>query len=102
MKILYKYPGKAPVEMDIPNKLRVLQDYVGGYIETLKIADDVVMIFNEEGKMLDLAPNFFVGAIGDVIVGPVIIAGEDGDEFASLSEENIAFIGGILRGGFDI
>ena len=52
--------------------------------------------------MLDLAPNFFVGAIGDVILGPVIIAGEDGDELTSLSEDNIAFISGILRGGFDI
>lgn len=102
MRVIYKEPGKEPRTMVIPNELKVLQDLVGGYIETLKIADNVVMIFNEEGKLLDLAPNFFVGAIADVILGPVIIVGEDGDEFTSLSEDNIAFISGILRGGFDI
>ena len=102
MRVIYKEPGKEPRTMVIPNELKVLQDLVGGYIETLKIADNVVMIFNEGGKLLDLAPNFFVGAIADVILGPVIIAGEDGEEFTSLSEDNIAFISGILRGGFDI
>ena len=102
MRVIYKEPGKEPRTMVIPNELKVLQDLVGGYIETLKIADNVVMIFNEEGKLLDLAPNFFVCAIADVILGPVIIVGEDGDEFTSLSEDNIAFISGILRVGFDI
>ena len=102
MRVLYKEPGQDPRSMVIPNELKVLQDLVGGYIETLKIADNVVMIFNEEGKLLDLAPNFFVGAIADVILGPVIIAGEDGDEFTSLTEDDAAFIGGILREGFDI
>lgn len=102
MRVIYKEPGKEPRTMVVPNELKVLQDLVGGYIETLKIADNVVMIFNEEGKLLDLAPNFFVGAIADVILGPVIIAGEDGDEFTSLSEDNIAFISGILRRGFDM
>ena len=102
MRVIFKEPGKEPRTMIVPNELKVLQDLVGGYIETLKIADNVVMIFNEEGKLLDLAPNFFVGAIADVILGPVIIAGEDGDEFTSLSEDNITFISGILRGGFDI
>lgn len=102
MRVIYKEPGNEPRTMVIPNELKVLQDLVGGHIETLKIADNVVMIFNEEGKLLDLAPNFFVGAIADVILGPVIITGEDGDEFTSLSEDNIAFISGILRGGFDI
>ena len=97
MRVIFKEPGKEPRTMVVPNELKVLQDLVRGYIETLKIADNVVMIFNEEGKLLDLAPNFFVGAIADVILGPVVIAGEDGDEFTSLSEDNIAFISGILR-----
>ena len=72
MRIIYKEPGKEPRTMIVPNTLKMLQDLVGGYIETLKIADNVVMIFNEEGKLLDLAPNFFFGAIGDVILGPVV------------------------------
>lgn len=102
MRIIYKEPGKEPRTMIVPNTLKMLQDLVGGYIETLKIADNVVMIFNEEGKLLDLEPNFFVGAIGDVILGPVVICEEDGEDFASLSDYNVELIGGILRGGFEV
>ena len=47
MRVIFKEPGKEPRTMVIPNELKVLQDLVGGYIETLKIADNVVMIFNE-------------------------------------------------------
>ena len=102
MRIIYKEPGKEPRTMIVPNKLKMLQDLVGGYIETLKIADNVVMIFNEEGKLLDLEPNFFVGAIGDVILGPVVFCEEDGEEFSSLSDNVIELLSGILRGGFEI
>ena len=102
MRIIYKEPGKEPRTMIVPNTLKMLQDLVGGYIETLKIADNVVMIFNEEGKLLELEPNFFVGAIGDVILGPVVICEEDGEAFASLSDHNVELIGGILRGGFEV
>ena len=102
MRIIYKEPGKEPRTMIVPNTLKMLQDLVGGYIETLKIADNVVMIFNEEGKLLDLAPNFFFGAIGDVILGPVVFCEEDGEEFSSLSDNVIELLSGILRGGFEI
>lgn len=103
MRILFKEPGKDPRQMQIPNTLSVLQQLVDGYIETLTVADDVVLIFNEEGKLRGFEPNFFVGAIQDVIVGPVIVAGRDEEgEIASLTEKNAEFIGAIMRGGFDI
>ena len=88
--------------MIIPNTLKMLQDLVGGYIEAHKIADNVVLICNEDGKRLGLEPNFFVGAFQDVIVGPVIIAGENGDVFESLSDEDANLIMRILRGGFEV
>ena len=102
MRVIYKEPGKEPRTMVIPNKLKVLQDLVGGYIETLKIADNVVMIFNEEGKLLGLEPNFYLGAIGDVIVGPVLVVGENGEEFDSLPDDEIKEISRIMKGGFHI
>ena len=102
MRVLYKEPGKAPRSMVIPNTLKMLQDLVGGYIETVRISDNIVMIMNEEGKLKGLEPNFFFGALGDIIIGPVIIAGEDGEDFASLSDEDADYIGGILRGGFEV
>ena len=102
MRILFKEPGKEPRSMQIPNELKILQDLVGGLIEPIKVADNVVAICDEEGKLKGLEPNFFFGAIGDVIVGPVIFAGERGDEFCSLADDDADLINRILRGGFEI
>ena len=49
MKVIYKAPGCQPEPRDIPNTLEELQAAVGGYIETVTIASDVVIICNEEG-----------------------------------------------------
>lgn len=102
MRILYKLPGEAPHSMNIPNDLHFMQQLVGGLIEPIKIADNVVMICNEEGELLDLEPNFFIGALGDVIRGPVIIVGEKGEDFCSLADTDADMIDKILRGGFEV
>ena len=57
---------------------------------------------NEEGKLRGLEPNFYLGAIGDTIVGPVLVVGENGDEFADLPEDEAEEIERILRGGFEV
>lgn len=102
MRILFKEPGKDPRSMQIPNELGVMQQLVDGHIETLRVADNVVMIFNEEGKLRGFEPNFYIGAIGDVILGPVLFTGESGDEFCSLDDCDADLIDRILRGGFEI
>lgn len=102
MRILFKEPGKDPRSMQIPNELGVMQQLVDGHIETLRVADNVVMIFNEEGKIRGLEPNFYIGAIGDVILGTVLFTGERGDEFCSLDDCDADLIDRILRGGFEI
>ena len=102
MRILFKEPGKEPRTMIIPNTLKMLQDLVGGYIETVRVSADAIRICNEDGKNLGLEPNFFFGAIGDVIVGPVIIAGDGGEDFTDLPEDEAEEISRILRGGFEV
>lgn len=102
MRILYKQPGENPRSMVIPNELGVMQQLVGGHIETLRISDNVILVMNEEGKLLGLEPNFFLGAIGDTIVGPVLVVGEDGEDFASLPDDEAAEISRIMRGVFEI
>lgn len=102
MRILFKEPGKEPRTMIIPNTLKMLQDLVGGYIETVRISDKGILIMNEEGKLLGLEPNFYLGAIGDTIVGPVLVVGEDGEDFASLPDDEATEISRIMRGGFEI
>ena len=102
MRVLYKTPGEAPRSIVIANDLHLMQQLVGGLIEPIKIADNVVLICNEEGKLLDLEPNFFIGALGDVIYGPAIVVGTKGDEFCSLADTDADLIGKILRGGFEV
>lgn len=102
MRAIYKAPGREPQRVEIGNELNVLQQIVGGYIETVRISDGAILIVNEEGKLKGLEPNFFFGAIGDVIVGPVLIVGENGDEFADLPEDEAEEISRILRGGFEV
>ena len=102
MRILYKQPGQDPRSLVIPNELKVMQQLVGGYIETLRISDNGILVMNEEGKLLGLEPNFYLGAIGDTIVGPVLVVGENGDEFADLPEDEAEEISRIMRGGFEI
>lgn len=102
MRILYKQPGQDPRSMVIPNELKVMQQLVGGHIETLRISDNGILVMNEEGKLLGLEENFYLGAIGDTIVGPVLVVGEDGEDFASLPDDEAAEISRIMRGGFEI
>jgi hypothetical protein len=89
MRVLVKEPGKDPRSMEIVNELDALQDLVGGYIEPIRMADGLVMIVNEEGKLHGLEPNFFVAALNDMILGPAVFCGEDGEEFADINEEDL-------------
>ena len=63
--------------------LEELQSFVGGYIEIAIIDDQHMMVFNEEGKLLRLEPNFmatvlFRKAFGgnDMIVGNALVCKE--------------------------
>lgn len=74
-------PGKAPRMETIYNELHTLQRLVDGYIEVCPLAEDMVMIINEEGKLRGLPKNFWMEVIGDYIVGTAVFVGVDGDEF---------------------
>ena len=82
MKVIYKAPGCALEPRDIPNTLEELQATVGGYIETVTIATDAVIICNEEGRLRGMAHNCRI--FGVDFVGPILIAGVDEDEFSDL------------------
>ena len=102
MRVLYKLPGQDPRSMVIPNELGIMQQLVGGNIETVRISDRAILVMNEEGKIFGLEPNFYLGAIGDTILGPVLVVGEDGEDFASLPDDEAEEIARIMRGGFEI
>lgn len=74
-------PDKDPRMETIYNELHTLQRLVDGYIEVCPLAEDMVMIINEEGKLRGLPKNFWMEVIGDYIVGTAVFVGVDGDEF---------------------
>lgn len=46
MKAIRKKPGAQPEIIEVENTLKALQTEVGGYIETVTIASDAVVICN--------------------------------------------------------
>ena len=95
--VVIKEPGKAPaVEPLFDNDLKVFQKAVGGYIETVTIATDLVIICNEEGRLQGLPHNTTV--FGVDFCGTVIAAGIKGEEFASLPARSVPVVLRALGG----
>lgn len=84
MKAIRKKPGCEPEIIEVDNTLAALQAEVGGYIETVTIASDAVIICNEEGRILGLPDNCRVCGVD--FVGTVLIVGTKGDEFCDVPE----------------
>jgi hypothetical protein len=94
MVVIVEPQKPARVER-IVNELSNLQKIVGGYIECVR-QDGFDIIINEEGKLMDLEPNFGLYEGMDYIAGTALFAGVDYDEgeFKSLSQKQIK---GILN-----
>lgn len=87
MRALLKEPGKAAREIDITPDLDTLRKLVGGYIESVYLSEDLILIVNDTGKLEGLPPNVFCGI--DLLVGNVVALGLSTDEdvdFRSLTE----------------
>ena len=82
IKVLIKAPGKTPREFNIENTLETFQNIVGGYIDAVTLASDLVIICNEEGRLMNLPHNCDICGID--FVGTIILAGVAGEEFADL------------------
>lgn len=82
IKVLVIEPGKNPEEREIDNTLEAMQEIVGGYIECVTLTTDLVVICNEEGRLLGLPYNCTICSVN--FVGTIIMAGVEGDEFADL------------------
>ena len=67
--------------------LENLQKLVGGYIETITIAAGVVIICNEEGKLLNLPRNLRLygdTVYADTLRGDIVVIGAEDDDFKDL------------------
>lgn len=82
--VIRKAPGKAPERIEIENALDALQWEIGGYIETVTLASDLVVICDEEGRLKDKAANCRI--CGILFVGTILIAGVNGEEFTDVPD----------------
>lgn len=87
LRVVMVETGKPAYETEIENTLEAEQKAVGGYIEVLPLDNGKLLICNEEGKLNGMQGNRRIG--NDVIAGPFFIVGEDGDEFRSLTDEEV-------------
>ena len=79
MKVVAKKPGQLAEIIKIENELQALQEYVGGWIETVTFATDACIICNDEGRLLDMPYNFTFCGVD--FYGPILIVGVKNEDF---------------------
>lgn len=94
MKVVVLEPGKPAYVSEIENSLSSMQKFVGGYIEAIYPFKEMVCIVgNDNAKLMSMAPNRALidedGRVYDFIAGPAFICDCSGEDFESLSEEQI-------------
>lgn len=83
MTAIIKRPGQPAFRRTIDNDLKTLQELVGGHIETVNLPGGIIMIVNEEGKLLRLPINFRIGC--DLIQGTAVFVSAADEDFCSLN-----------------
>lgn len=94
IRVLVVEPGKRCHAREVPDELEALQNIVGGSIEAVfPFPDPVALICNGNGKSLGLPINRPLldrqGQPCDFIRGRFFIAGVQGENFISLTDEQI-------------
>jgi hypothetical protein len=80
--VIIKEPGRVPRHVNISDTIENLQKTVGGYIETVTLCSDLVVICDEEGRIKGKPHCCNIGGVD--FCGTIIPAGVDGDEFADV------------------
>lgn len=82
IRVIVKRPDEAGHMTNISDTLENLQRTVDGYIEVFRLASDMVVICNEEGKLRGLPYNCVIA--GEHFVGTIIVAGVNGENFCDV------------------
>lgn len=83
IRVIIKSPGEtAGHYLTIPNDLKALQSIVGGHIECVPASGNMVIICNEEGRVIGLPKNGRICGVD--FCGTVVVAGVKGEDFADV------------------
>ena len=97
MRVLVVEPERRPEVREINGSLKSMQKIVGGLIQPIPLIcdPDTVLVYNDEGKLMNLPANRGLrdetGQIYDIVCGTFFICGvpADCDHFTSLTPEQI-------------
>lgn len=96
--VLYKAPGREPeLKPLFENSLAAFQNAVGGYIETVTVTSDMVIVCNEEGRINGMP--FNVKFLNWDFHGPILIVGTKEEDFASFPLIFLPFILNAMEAG---
>ena len=87
LRIVYVEPDKPSFVSDIRNDLATMQKAVGGRIEPIYNRDGTILIANKESNLLDMDGNRRVE--GSIIAGPFFVVGDNGEDFRSLTDNEV-------------
>ena len=82
IKVLALLPMELPKEIELDNTLEAMQKFVDGNIECLTFYDsgsEVILVCNDECKLLGLPLNRPLWDGADVLAGPGFLAGCDNE-----------------------
>lgn len=95
MRVLVVEPERRPEERKIDGSLKSMQNIVDGLIQPIYLDDSVVLVCNDEGKLMNLPANRGLrdkdGQICDIVFGTFFLCGApgDSDHFTSLTSEQV-------------
>lgn len=90
MRVVICDPGEPARAAEICNELVEMQAIVGGYIEVVPVVRNIVMICNENGKLLEeCKPNreVYFKEQFEVIRGSFFFCGVDGEDFTDIPKD---------------
>lgn len=90
MRVVYVEPGRAAYEAEIKHDLDSMQRAVGnGLIEPISMGDGCFLISNEESKLRGMQGNRHLD-YGGILAGPFFVCGDTGEEFRSLTDDEVS------------
>ena len=97
MRSLIKRPGEGWTVTEIQNELEPLQKAVGGHLEAVTLWADACVLCNEEGRIKGMPYNTTICGVS--FVGPLLIVGIAGEDFAGLTEQQADRLRTLLVSG---
>lgn len=89
LAVVFVEPHKKPVVRKLRNEYEDISHAVGGLVEEIYQEDGTILVANEESKLIGMDGNRRLNDGKSILAGPFFVVGDDGEEYRSLTEEEI-------------